>query len=46
VTVVRVAGGQVRLGIEAPADIHIQREEIIDRPRFEQSCWTGRAKSA
>jgi carbon storage regulator len=28
VTVVRIAGGSVRLGIEAPADISIQREEI------------------
>lgn len=47
VTVVRVAGGQVRLGIEAPADIHIRREEIICQPpRSEQSCWSGRAKSA
>jgi carbon storage regulator len=29
VTVVRVAGGQVRLGIEAPADVHIRREELL-----------------
>jgi carbon storage regulator len=28
VTVVRVSGGQVRLGIEAPADVAIQREEL------------------
>lgn len=35
VTIVRVAGGSVRLGIEAPAEIPIQREEIrhADRDR-------------
>jgi carbon storage regulator len=29
VTVVRVAGGQVRLGIEAPADVSIRRAELV-----------------
>lgn len=28
ITVVRVSGSQVRLGIEAPADVAIQREEL------------------
>jgi carbon storage regulator len=28
VTVVRVSGGNVRLGIQAPDDVSIQREEI------------------
>ena len=32
VTVVRIAGGNVRLGIEAPADVSIQREEIMGIP--------------
>ncbi len=31
VTVVRVGPGVVRLGIEAPADLPIMREEIKDR---------------
>lgn len=31
VTIVRVAGGNVRLGIEAPAHISVQREEIAKR---------------
>jgi carbon storage regulator len=28
VTIVRIAGGSVRLGIEAPPEVQIQREEI------------------
>ena len=31
ITIVRVAGGSVRVGIEAPADVQIQREEIRSR---------------
>lgn len=29
ITVVRVSGGGVRLGIEAPADISVVREEVV-----------------
>jgi len=32
VTVVRVSGGNVRLGIEAPANVSIQREELLELP--------------
>jgi carbon storage regulator len=28
VTIVRISGGAVRIGIEAPSDIQIQREEL------------------
>ncbi|QEH36948.1 hypothetical protein OJF2_55330 [Aquisphaera giovannonii] len=31
VTVVKIEGGQVRLGIEAPAHVKVFREEILDR---------------
>jgi carbon storage regulator len=33
VTIVRLAGGTVRLGIEAPPEVQIQREEVRDRKR-------------
>ena len=33
VTVVRVAGDKVRLGIEAPADILVLRDELEPAPR-------------
>jgi len=28
ITIVRVAGGSVRVGIEAPAEVQVQREEV------------------
>jgi carbon storage regulator len=32
ITVVRVAGGRVQLGVEAPADVSIKRAELTGRP--------------
>ncbi len=39
ITVVRAAGDRVRLGIEAPSDVRILREELIEAepPVFEAS---------
>jgi carbon storage regulator len=31
ITVLRVKGNQVRLGVNAPKDVSVQREEIIKR---------------
>jgi carbon storage regulator len=36
-TVVRVSGGAVRLGIEAPREVAIKREELLTTPRFSDS---------
>lgn len=33
VTVVRIAGGGVRLGVEAPPDVRVLRSEIEDRDK-------------
>lgn len=33
ITIVRVAGGSVRLGIEAPSEVHVRREEVRCRDR-------------
>jgi carbon storage regulator len=40
-TVVRVGKTQIRFAIEAPADVLVHREEIVDRPR--SACQPGRA---
>ena len=40
VTVLRVKGSQVRLGVNAPRTVSVQREEISDRGRAE-SVVTG-----
>jgi carbon storage regulator len=36
VTIVRVAGDSVRIGIEAPAEVAIRREELVPRFRRDQ----------
>lgn len=34
VTVVKLANGKVRLGIEAPPDVAVKREELLSRPNL------------
>jgi carbon storage regulator len=36
ITIVRIEGGQVRLGIAAPKDIKVLREELIEKPREQE----------
>jgi len=33
ITVLGVKGNQVRIGVDAPRDVAVHREEILDRPR-------------
>lgn len=39
VTVLGVKGGQVRLGINAPKDVAVHREEVYERIRAEQQTF-------
>lgn len=38
VTVLGVKGGQVRLGINAPKDVAVHREEVFERIKLEQQA--------
>jgi len=46
VTVLNVQGGQVRLGINAPRDVAVHREEIYERIKEEQKQQSGLARAA
>jgi carbon storage regulator len=42
VTVLGVKGNQVRIGVNAPKDVPVHREEIFERIKREENEGTGR----
>lgn len=46
ITVLRVKGNQVRLGVNAPKDVAVQREEISERVRTEVTEATSTVSAA
>lgn len=44
VTVLRVKGNQVRLGVNAPKNVSVQREEIFERMKLESGDEGARAE--
>lgn len=41
ITVLGVKSGQVRIGVKAPRDVTVHREEIIERIKLEHSAQSG-----
>ena len=41
IKIIGIQDGQVKLGIEAPKEIPVHREEIYDRIQLEDEIWTN-----
>jgi carbon storage regulator len=40
VQVVQISGNRVRIGIEAPSDVAVKRQELLDREGSADTCQT------
>jgi len=46
ITVIEIKGGQVRIGIDAPRDVQVHREEIYEQVRQENIAAVASSKEA
>jgi carbon storage regulator len=46
ITVIEIKGGQVRIGIDAPREVQVHREEIYEQVRQENIAAVATAKQA
>lgn len=46
VTVIEIKGGQVRIGIDAPRDIQVHREEVFEQVRQQNIAAVASAEDA
>jgi carbon storage regulator len=46
ITVIEIKGGQVRIGIDAPRDIQVHREEVYEQVRQENLAAVRHAEAA
>lgn len=46
ITVIEIKGGQVRIGIDAPRDVQVHREEVYEQVRQENIAAVESAKQA
>ena len=46
ITVIEIKGGQVRIGIDAPRDVQVHREEIYEQVRQENLAAVRNAEAA
>lgn len=46
ITVIEIKGGQVRIGIDAPREVQVHREEVYEQVRQENIAAVASAKQA